>query len=759
MRMVRFSLLAALLALPLLVLAAPEPAATATAPTPGLVHSLEEFGPVGNPTDAQATYARALEEVRKKGGVLLVQGSTWKQLKDLPLQGLERKPATPAETKQWKTGNGVTVVVTGEQSTSVQVPPFTGLRLDRHLRLGDGDSLPHWGTHPMLTLDSQLTYGSVSYLDWIQAPVEKGLDRRFYVATIRGLHAGGFVNIHGGPGYGGGVTRACIKSLGYDAGKKMHYVVADTSMDHKAGAILQNKSNTGLVHMLQTSNNDNQTYDVKVIRNQYAHGDTYIYYCDFNYMSNVHSAAGDENGNCYAAFIRSKEDRFKGNVETVDWAKSQLVFDSNGAQNIQTLGDSRPLINLNPKKAITAGSVMIVSPACYHDTTEEGGCTLEGKAYPSRMIPNTITGVKAELKMGGLIRGSKDSGWTPDVIGRFFAVNTPQEKTPKGTLRWYEITKFAENADGTKDIEIRRFWWGAKSAGSPTLYSPDSYSKDGKLNPLAYIIAPGTYVNDVSRALPGGDRGGQRTLGVAPYRDQASELDFAAGDPVEQAIGPDPFKPQAFRCWTWEDVPGAFPSSLFDLRSYGAASRYSAMTIGGGPATAAESELRQQKKPSWDNFLVFDTAATVGLNCQGDFTDAAIKFKQPGKDAAIKWAYQAGVDQPSKEASLTVSRTSGELTFQGSGVRTGGPVAEVAGISGDKTQANNLRGKNLPVEDKAATYRVKFPKPETDGEYAVFVEQNWLTNRAIVEKTAEGFTVTFSTPASENAKLDWMIVR
>ena len=86
----------------------------------------------------------------------------------------------------------------------------------------------------------------------------------------------------------------------------MHYLVADTDIDHKAGAILHNKSNTGLLHMLQTSNNDNQTYDVKVIRNQYAHGDTYIYYCDFNYMSNIHSAAGDENGNCYAAFIRSQ---------------------------------------------------------------------------------------------------------------------------------------------------------------------------------------------------------------------------------------------------------------------------------------------------------------------------------------------------------------------------------------------------------------------------------------------------------------------
>ena len=192
---------------------------------------------------------------------------------------------------------------------------MTGMRIERPLRLADGDSLPHWGTHPVMTLDSKLVYGSISYLDWLQAPVEKGTDRRFYVPTVRGLRPGQFLNIHGGPGYGGGVTRACVKSLGYDAEKKLPYFVADTDIDHVAGAILHNKSNTGLIHMTQTSNNDNQTYDVKVIRNQYAHGDTYMYYCDFNYMSNVHSAAGDENGNCYAAFIRSQDNNFRGTVE------------------------------------------------------------------------------------------------------------------------------------------------------------------------------------------------------------------------------------------------------------------------------------------------------------------------------------------------------------------------------------------------------------------------------------------------------------
>jgi hypothetical protein len=49
--------------------------------------------------------------------------------------------------------------------------------------------------------------------------------------------------------------------------------------------------------------------------------------------------------------------------------------------------------------------------------------------------------------------------------------------------------------------------------------------------------------------------------------------------------------------------------------------------------------------------------------------------------------------------------------------------------------------------------------PEADADYAVFVEQSWLCHRAISEKNAEGFTVTFDQPASGKASLDWMLVR
>ncbi len=381
-----------------------------------------------------------------------------------------------------------TVVVVDAKQAVVAVPPLSGARIERHLRLAEGDSLPHWG-----------------------------------------------------------------KSLGWDAGKNMHYLVADSDLDHVAGAILHNKSNTGLLHMLQTSNVDNQTYDVKVIRNQYAHGDTYIYYCDFNYMSNIHSAAGDENGNCYGAFIRSKDNNFHGVVEALDNAAGRLTFRP-GARNVDTLGNSRPLVNRNPDKAITSGKVSIVPAECYWEPVDKGRatCKLDGKAYPTRLIKNPRTGVN-ELSMGGLIRGDKDCPWTADIVGRYFAVNEPSERTPKGSLRWYQVRSFEQNDDGSKEI--------------------------------------------------------------------------------------------------------------------------------------------------------------------------------------------------------------GRLHFVGGGISTGGPVTDVAGLSADKEPARNLRGKNVPVAPVAKSIRIRFPRPESVGDYAVFLEQSWLTNRAVGNKGPEGFTVTFSDPAPEEATLDWMIVR
>ncbi|MDA1045885.1 MAG: hypothetical protein O3A82_03035 [Verrucomicrobia bacterium] len=739
------------------------------------IRHLHEFGPSDRPEEARQTWQKAQDAFKGRAGVLVVPAHVWPMLKPDSLQSLTRIPDPPAETKQWKQGHGLSVLTADRERPVLHVPPLSGLKLERELRLNDGDSLPHWGTHPMLLLESRLIYGSISYLDWLQAPTEKGTDRRFYVPTVRGLVPGQFLNVHGGPGYGGGVTRAVVKSLGYDAKKKLFYFVADTSLDHIAGGIAQNKSNTGLIHMTQTSHADNQTYDVKVIRNQYAHGDTYIYYCDFNYMSNIHSAAGDENGNCYGAFIRSKDNNFRGTVEAIHTEKSKLTF-AHGASNITTLGNSRPLINLNPEKHITQGKVLIVTGRSEFDLPDAEMSVFEDKDYSTGLIKNPIHGA-TERKFGGLIRGNQDCPWTEDVLGRYFTVNEKSEKTPKGNHRWYLITKFKANEDGTKEIEIERFWWGAKSAGSPTLYRLENYTRDGHVQPLSYIIAPGAYVNDVSRAVSGGNRGGQRLLGLAPSPDKNKPTGFAPGDRIEQAIGPDPFKPQAMRVWMWEDVPGQFPSAVFDVANYGAVSRYSVLSVAGGPANLDELSKRHEPKPAWDNIIVLNSAATIGLNLKADFAKAAILFQQPNREQPIKWHYGQAMNKDVKSnktgitravsapatspkvASLTVNRTTGVFQFDGGGVQAGGSISKVSGLSGEATPSRNLRGKNVFVQTGESSKRIEFPQPEANNDYAVFIEQSWLSNRAVSEKTPEGFTVTFAAKAPEKAMLDWMLVR
>ena len=713
-----------------------------------LARSLADFGPLTTPQQANEAYAKALETLGKTGGLLLVPRSAAGLLRlEGPPQALVRIPPAPAPARTWREGPAVTILEAGERYLTLRVPPMDGLHVTRTLRLPPGESLPHWGTHPMVTLESKLVHGSNSYLDWLQEPVSKGADRRFYLPTIRGIRPGQFLNVHGGLGYGGGVLRAYVKSIGYDRQKKMHYFVADTNIDHKAGAIVHNKSNTGILHMTQTSNSDNQTYDVKVIRNQYAHGDTYVYYCDFNYMSNVHSAAGDENGNCFSAFIRTLQSNLRGKVEQVDWTKQQLTLSAD-SQNLKTLGDSRPLINRNEKKWITRGKVWIVPAASYWETTGEA-VAFGGKAYPTRLVANPVSRAK-ELRMGGLIRGDKDCPWTDAVVGRFFALAEPSERVRGGNLRWYEIASLEQNPDGTKDIEIVRYWWGTKKAGSPTLYRRENYSWDGHLRPLPYVIAPGIYVNDVSRAIPPAR---ERTVGLVPYADRGNAFDFGPGDPVEQAIGPDPFKPQAFRVWAWEDVPGAWPSAMFDIANHGAASRYAAMAVRGGAATLEGVAQRQEQKPAWDNVVIVESACSVGVNFAGDVADAALLFQQPTREQPIVWRYTPeGAQRPSR-ASLTVSRSTGALAFKGGGLCIEG------GLSGSTAPARNLRGKNVKVAAGATSATVAFPAAEADADYAAFVETSWLADRAVAEKAASGFTVQFARPAPDGATLDWMIVR
>jgi hypothetical protein len=71
-----------------------------------LVYDLESFGPIGNQTEAQSTWAVARKAMREKPGVILVPGRVWSMLKPDSLQSLVRIPEAPVPARTWKHGAG-----------------------------------------------------------------------------------------------------------------------------------------------------------------------------------------------------------------------------------------------------------------------------------------------------------------------------------------------------------------------------------------------------------------------------------------------------------------------------------------------------------------------------------------------------------------------------------------------------------------------------------------------------------------------------
>ena len=708
------------------------------------MHSLAEFGPVGTVEQVKAAYAKAKAALATTGGTLFVPAAASKLYsEENTTQISPRTPPFPAQTQKWAGfgGPGITVVREDENGIVLQVPSVAGIQIERTLRMPLTESLPHWTTDYALKIHDNIVHGSQSYLDWLQEPVEAGPDKKFYVATIRGLRVGMFANC-----LGSGVARLCIKSLGYDAEKKMHYFTADTSVPFKAGAVIQNKSNEGVIWMEQECHADEQTYDIMLNRDKYSLGDTYMYFARFRYMGNNHSAGGDENANIFAAYTENLLNNFNGTVEATDWQSNTVKF-AGDAKNANTLGASRPIINLNKQKWITQGKVIVVPAESYWDTIDTGKYPFQGRTYPTTVVKGK------GLRMGGLIRGDKDCPWDDSIIGRWIAISEESEMVRKTIYRWYQIDGLVKNPDGTKDITIQRFWWGAKTMSSMSLYRLENCTWDGHLRPLSYVIAPGTYVAEVSRAVPAGKNAKmENLLGVAPYRDANSKFDFEKGDAIEQAVGPDPFVPTGFRLWAEDQIPGAFPAPILDLYNMGHTTRYAAMWVRGGPSKLEGLVNTPMQRPSWENAIVLDSAADVGINWKADFANAAILFQQPNHEQPMKWLYgPRELGRPVAEATLTVSTNAGVFTFST-------PIS-TPGISADKTPARNLRGKDVAVQAGATSVSINFLVEESDASYAVFVEKNWIGDRAITKKDAKGFTIQFEKPAPADAKLDWMIVR
>jgi len=713
-------------------------------------YSLDQFGPVDTLPAAEATFQKATQAIiAAGGGVLLIPQhtlATWKpkNISQTPWWS----PPLPAPSTRSVLSNAVTVVDTRGGTLKLTVPQLSGMEINRTLDLPEGDSLPFWGMYPMVHMQNTILRGANSYRDWLQEDVKAGQDAKFYVATIRGLFPGSYVTVSG---YPHGYQRVHAKTLGYDNIKKMWYFTADTDSDVKKGEVIGNKNHVNVLAMDTYSHSENQTCDITLERHNYSQGDNYMYMGRFHYTGDNHSTAGDENHVVYGAFVQNETEIFHGKVENWDVASQALKFTE--PLHDETLGSGRPIINLNPAKWITNGTVMIVRPASWTETDPNlDNAKLHGQTFPTTVATNRV-GVKS-LRMGGVMRFSADAPVTADAIGRYFAVDAQAEyvPTPGGKAvvrRWFLIDSVTNNADGTKDVRIIRHWWGAKSAGSPVLYKPENYSWDSHETPLPYIIAPGANAYDVSDGV----KNLKRTVKLVPSSFTGTAADFAPGDEIEQAIGPDPWKPTALRAFIWNHVPSSLPSAVVDVANMGSVMLDTVLAVHGGNGDIElEKAQHYDRNPYYDRVITVDSACNTGIKFAADTGNAALLFTQPhDREQPIKWYYGPTNEAP-KVASLTVSRQTGALNFTG-------PIS-ATGLSADgKVPARNLRGKDVVVPAGATSVTIAFVNEEADASYAVFVEQSWLSNRAIAKKTTTGFTIQFEKPAPSDAKLDWMIVR
>ncbi|NCO35672.1 MAG: hypothetical protein AUJ92_21025 [Armatimonadetes bacterium CG2_30_59_28] len=723
-------------------------------------HSLDEYGDISKPDTAAVALQKGIEELVKAGGGILEippNASAALKVENVVQKKIDEPTVTIIDYRGGYTKTLLPSI--GKHQTGV----WAGNRLERKLNLGQ-TSLPHCGVYSNQAIQNYMISGASSYMLTLTDPVKAGTDVKCYADSIRGIWVGQYLTVTGKPmHYTEPYDRIVVKSIAWDKERRCNYLTADFKHDHPAGCIIYNKHVVNGMQIEGYSNCDNQSMELQVTRHHYAVGDSFVISGQLKYMSDVFCGFGDEGGVVLNAETIGEINGFHSTVEAVDWEKDEITY-APGITNPHTLSDSRPLINMNPKKWITDGTVTIVAP---------------GGTYKGRSNPGRIGGVANVFNyQGGLILGSPDCGWTPDVVGRYFAITDPTEiiqaSDPSSVggyaqlagrpiYRWYQIMDFKEDPDGVKIIKILRVRWSAVAAGAPKLFVDDNYTSDGHERPLPYAIAPGAWVYDISQGwadtIPTGGWVGKdapRKIKVTPGGDRGTKLDFEAGDAIEQPPGPDPWQPRPIRIRQFDQMPSTMDNATIEVQQLGRVQVPTAISLDGIIQSVDQLKTRKDRKPPWSTAINIGSLCDRGITFNGDVTNSAILFNQPnGRAQPIHWA-----KGPGNLNSLQVPPSTGDFLFTGGDINlTDKGLKRTTGISATGTKANNLRGINVPVAAGLTAVTVVFSQPEADANYAVSVTPSWMTNCCVSAKSDKGFTVQMGTAAPEGARLDWVIVR
>lgn len=733
------------------------------------LYSLSHFGPTGTPREAAETLEAAKQAILAGGGGLLAIGP--EVCPDWTL------PFNDAASSTRRNAPSVTIVDRRGGYETVQLPSnsrrFPGQTLAGRLytrQVSQPIDAPY-GVHSTIGLETAIVRGSNSYLQRILNDVPKGEDRRIYVPTIRGLAAGHHIALYN-PN-----EVIVVKSLGWDNEKQQPYIVADVRHDHVATDSVY-RMGIGSKHVVNAlsitdhSQSDNQSMTVKAQRNTFADGDAFVFHAQLRNQANIMSALGDEGALCYGGDISNDLRPFRSTVEAFDRESGELVFAPGITRNF-ALGASRPLINMNVDKHVTQGVVYVIAPG-HRDPWDPGSSETSGDTF------------RGEVFGGGAILG-RETGWTQDVVGRFFAIDEPAEyldpENDRGlgytrgpdmrVYRWYHVRGLEDRPDGLQRLYVERTRWVSSIHNVPLLYRRENYSTTlgsrDRLVELRYRIAPGAYVSDISRgwsdthsSLGRVQPSDSRTLGLAPSSDAGTAFDFEAGDAIVQAIGPDPWNPTGVRIRHHNALPSTIEDSSFTARNNGYVTVHSALQISGGGTSLEDADKRRKTGgPAFERGVDLFSTTGVGILFRAEVGEAAIRFTQPnGKPQPLVWDQSAG-DRPGNARSrLSVDPASGAFQFRGGVLDAEGmTMPQGGGLSATAIPARNLRGIDVAVEAGQARVEVVFSRGETDGAYAVHVQPNWFAMDRVTDKTARGFVVEFSDPAPEGGAFDWQICR
>ena len=118
-------------------------------------------------------------------------------------------------------------------------------------------------------------------------------------------------------------------------------------------------------------------------RKQYRGGDTYMFFAWFNYMSDIHSAAGDENGDTLRRLTRkaSATTSRQGRDGRLDG--EHVTF--SGGKNLETLGELAAADQPEPAEVGHPGQGLDRARRVLLGHHRHGKYPFEGKTYPTRL--------------------------------------------------------------------------------------------------------------------------------------------------------------------------------------------------------------------------------------------------------------------------------------------------------------------------------------------------------------------------------------